>query len=90
MSNDREGLSNCTIRVVFWLEFMLNFSKFRLRQKCYQICFFSPRALNWLEVDTLNCVQFLLKITEELVVLPLALRFFWNCNFSHFLQIKTR
>ena len=38
---------------------MLNFSKFRLRQKWDQICFFSSLALYLLEVDNLKlCPDF--------------------------------
>ena len=40
----------------FWLEFVLNFSKFRIffSSKMGPICFFSPLVLNLLEGETLK------------------------------------
>ena len=55
ISKERVGFANCYIRV-FWQEFKLNFSKFRLFfvKTGKKSRFFSPLALNLLKVDTLK------------------------------------
>ena len=59
ISQDRGGLLNCSIRVL-WLAFMLKFSKFRhfLSIMRTKFSFFSPLSVNLLEVDTLELRKF--------------------------------
>ena len=53
ISKDRRGLLNCSTRV-FWLEFMLSFSKSRFFFFEKKLFFLSQLALKLQEVATLN------------------------------------